>query len=256
MSDENKAPSLSELFDSSLQTEDAVTEDQTSEDEALDTDEASDDTDTKEVPEKEEDLDKVLSEQEKLNERFKETQKWGNKAHQNYIKSLEKLHAVGEITDEELEKAKKEGIATEQNDMQAHSKEFWEQYGAVKDFLVDNGQNPDELVESFMGVCGRDQNILNEFMTLPANKKVKFVLEQGRDVLELHQNLKKYGSYGATLKAIKKAAVDEYLKGAPAPTKQDDADNSVKKRPRIASGGADVETQVITQPSLTQLMGN
>lgn len=263
MSDEYQAKGLDALFTASPSKTAAVAEAHPQETETQETvkvDNQETDVETKADPKAAEkgdedttvDTGKLLEDYEKTNKRLKDSQKWGNEAHQKFLKAQEKLLELGEITQEEFNEAKK-AAPTTNNDLQAHADEFSKRYQVVKDFLVDSGENPDELVAAFDAIFGNDPATRQEFVTVPPEKKVKYVLDKGREGLEFYHAIKKYGTISAALTAIKQDAAKDTSKTVrKSDTTQDE--NTQKPRVRLSEGGATVTANTYSQRPLTQLM--
>lgn len=254
MSDEYQAQSLDVLFDSSQATqpveqETELPQEETSSDEVQET--------TKEETPKQPDVAELEERLKKMEQRHKDTQKWANEAHQAKLKLMEKLHELGEATDEELAEVRKQTPGT-QDEMASHVNEFFTRYNIVKEYIREReGFDPDELVEAFKTMYGNDQAVMQEFAMTPADKKVVYVLDKGREVSELHKAVKEHGgSMASALKAIKAKAAEEALASLTLKsTKKTETsdENSIKAKPRIYGSGG-VTEQEYQPKSINQLL--
>lgn len=253
MSEEYNPESLDDMFEASPATQEAVKQEPPQPEEG--STEATKPTEAApEAPAEGNELTEALSRTE---QRLKDTQKWGNEAHQKFLKAQERLHELGEITDEEMAEVRKTVPGT-QDEMKVHVDEFYTRYNIVKEFIKDkDGSDPDELVEAFKGVYGSDQQAMLEFAKIPAEKKVNYVLERGREVLDLHKGVKQYGSVAAALAEIRKqaaAAALESVETAKSKKANDSDEETVKAKPRLPQGAGATAEQQYKPQSLTELL--
>lgn len=195
-------------------------------------------------------LEELLQSQEKTNKRLQDTQKYANERNQKYLDAVEKLHEAGLIDDEELKDARKSTAKAEPNEVQEASQDFLGRWNSVKEVLADQGYEPDEVLMSFDTLFGKDPSIIKEFIETPAEKRVKYVLDKGKEGLPLYKAMKQYGSLPAAVAALQKQAME-----AVESKMSDEKQTSVQKpKPRIDGGGAGSKAPEYTSQSITNLM--
>lgn len=175
-----------------------------------------------------------------LEERLKETQKWGKTKNQEateFKKKLEALVADGTVDKEALDALKIE----EDNPITEIREQFESEFETIQQVMVGMGEDKDDVEEyavAFDTMSQYDRSLTQYIIELPRKERILAIISKGKTMVDDYKVIKEHkGNLREVFKAIEKRAVEAYKKSL----EGSDGDEEVKE----------VETKVETKVAAT-----
>ena len=149
-------------------------------------------------------LELLRAQHETLEKRFKDTQAFGQKAHQANLARLNDDMEAGAITAEDyatkVAEFKSNDVAMTENPMSEIATQFDSEKDLVIGVMGYGDEEAESYIQAFNQTMSMDKSIEDQLMALPANQRTKWVLEQGK---EMAGNVALINEHGGALGVIK-----------------------------------------------------